>query len=55
MFDPFAGSATTLIAAATLNRKAMSYEKDPAIYEPACRRLNDMKDQLAYEKPGGWF
>ena len=55
VFDPFAGSATTLIAAATMNRKALSYERDPAIFEPACGRLNDMMEKLSYEKPGGWF
>ena len=32
VFDPFAGSATTLIAAATMNRRVISYERDPSIY-----------------------
>ena len=55
VFDPFAGSATTLIAAALMNRKVASYERDPEIFESACDRLTKMKEKLAHEKPGGWF
>lgn len=39
VFDPFAGAATTLIAASTTGRKSLSYENDPAIYHAACERV----------------
>ena len=39
VYDPFAGSATTLIAAMEMRRKVIAYEKDRAIYESACGRI----------------
>lgn len=39
VLDPFAGSATTLIAAKQLNRKYFGYEKDPDIYKIGINRL----------------
>ena len=39
VYDPFAGSATTLIAAHTQNRQVLSYEKDPDLFEAACDRI----------------
>ena len=42
VYDPFAGSATTVLAASNLDRRALAYEKDPAIYQAACMRLTSM-------------
>jgi site-specific DNA-methyltransferase (adenine-specific) len=39
ILDPFAGSGTTLFAAARLGRKAIGWEKDPANYAAALERL----------------
>ena len=39
VFDPFAGSASTLIAAAQLERSWMGCELDPAYYQKASQRL----------------
>ena len=39
VFDPFAGSATTLIAALGLSRRALAYEKDSTIFQMACDRI----------------
>lgn len=39
VYDPFAGSATTLIAAMEMHRKVMAYEKDRAIYQLARERV----------------
>lgn len=43
VYDPFAGSATTLVAAIEMRRKAMAYEKDPVIYQSACERILSLK------------
>lgn len=39
--DPCAGAATTLIAAASENRRAVGAEVDPATYDVAHRRISD--------------
>ena len=39
VFDPFAGSATTVIAAYDLKRKSLAFEKDPCIYQAAYKRI----------------
>ena len=39
VFDPFAGSATTVIASASMNRKVIAYEKDLKFYNLACNRI----------------
>ncbi|MCY3907260.1 MAG: DNA methyltransferase [Anaerolineaceae bacterium] len=39
VFDPFAGSATTMIAALQTGRRALAYEKDPRIFQLACERI----------------
>ncbi len=39
--DPYAGSASTLVAAAKEGRKALGYENDPAIFDKASRRLRN--------------
>ena len=39
VFDPFAGSASTLVAAHNRGRKSLGYENDPAIYSAAYDRL----------------
>lgn len=38
--DPFAGGATTLLAAAIEGRLAVGAERDPATFEKACQRLD---------------
>ncbi|MDE2854982.1 MAG: DNA methyltransferase [Chloroflexota bacterium] len=42
VYDPFAGSATTVIAAVQKGRKALAFEKDPEIYQAAYGRLKSM-------------
>lgn len=44
VFDPFAGSATTLVAANRLHRKVIAYEKDLEIYHRAAKRIASMQD-----------
>ncbi|MXW95708.1 MAG: site-specific DNA-methyltransferase [Acidimicrobiaceae bacterium] len=39
IFDPFAGSATTVVAARKLSRRVIAYEKDAEIYQLAAKRL----------------
>jgi site-specific DNA-methyltransferase (adenine-specific) len=39
VLDPFAGSASTLLAAAQSGRKAIGIEKSPDYFEAACSRL----------------
>ena len=43
VFDPFAGSATTVVAAIGTGRKVLAYEKDRDIYQSACKRLTSLK------------
>ncbi len=43
VFDPFAGSATTVAAASTMGRKVLAYENDRDIFLSACNRLTSMK------------
>lgn len=43
VFDPFAGSATTVIAAKKTGRKVLAYEKDENIYQLAYQRLLSLK------------
>lgn len=42
VYDPFAGSATTLIAAMEMRRKVIAYEKDQAIFLSACERIKSL-------------
>ncbi len=44
VYDPFAGSATTVIAASQIDRQVLAYEKDPAIFQAACKRLTAKTD-----------
>ncbi len=39
LFDPFAGSATTVIAADSMKRKIIAYEKDESFYRAAFNRV----------------
>ena len=39
VFDPFAGSATTLLAARAMGRKCVAYERDSSIFDAACSRI----------------
>ena len=39
VLDPYAGSATTVIAARRLGRTVLAYEKDANTYQAACQRL----------------
>lgn len=39
VYDPFAGSATTVVAAIQTRRKVVAYEKDRDIYLSACERV----------------
>lgn len=46
VFDPFAGSATTVIAARALDRKALAYESNREIYRRARRRVAEAEGRL---------
>ncbi len=39
VFDPFAGSATTVVAARRRGRRCLAYERDPSIYQLAYKRV----------------
>ena len=41
VFDPFAGSGTTVVAAASLGRYVVGYEADSKNYQSACARIKD--------------
>ena len=46
VFDPFAGSGATLVAAKETNRQAKGVELDVGFYESICKRLEgDVKDE----------
>ena len=55
VFDPFAGSATTVVAATGMDRKVLAYEKDRQIYQAACKRIVNPNGKSTYVKPNGWF
>ena len=46
VFDPFAGSATTVIAARALDRKVLAYESNREIYRRARRRVAEAEGSL---------
>ena len=46
VFDPFAGSATTVIAARALDRKVLAYESNREIYRRARRRVAGAEGSL---------
>ncbi len=48
VFDPFAGSGSTLIAAVRAERKAIGYEACEKIYQAACERI---KGEISPAKP----
>lgn len=39
ILDPFAGSATTVVAAMGLQRKILAFENDPALFQAASKRI----------------
>lgn len=39
VLDPFAGSATTVLAGAQAGRKVIAYERDPLLFDKAARRI----------------
>ena len=39
VLDPFAGSATTVVAAAEKNRRVLAFENDPEIFDAAAQRV----------------
>jgi site-specific DNA-methyltransferase (adenine-specific) len=45
VIDPFAGSATTGVACLRLGRRFVGFERDPAFYEAAVRRLESTSEQ----------
>lgn len=44
--DPFAGSGTTGVAALSMGRKFIGWEKDPKYHAIACKRLERTREQL---------
>lgn len=44
VFDPFAGAASTLLAARDEGRRTLSYEANPAIFDAACARILSAED-----------
>lgn len=52
VYEPFAGSGTTIIAAALLGRRAVGYEMDEAIYQLACARMKKEIDGLTLPEAG---
>ena len=53
MLDPFAGSGTTLIAAAMLNRIGIGVEIDPRYCELAKKRILSEQELIQYSLPLG--
>lgn len=49
IFDPFAGSATTVVATVRMGRKALAYEKDLQIYQSAYKRLLSLNEKQAHD------
>lgn len=46
ILDPFAGSGTTGVAALSMGRRFIGWEKDPKYHDIACRRLARTHEQL---------
>ncbi len=42
VLDPFAGSATTVVAAAGKQRRVIAFESDPEIFDAASKRISNM-------------
>ena len=50
VFDPFAGSASTLLAATILERRAIGYELDQEIYDVAYRKLQSYVTEMGLDE-----
>jgi site-specific DNA-methyltransferase (adenine-specific) len=51
--DPFAGSATTLVAARRLGRRAVGFERDPQFHAIATKRIDGTREQLRFFEADG--
>ena len=52
VLDPFAGSGTTLLAAATTGRRGLGFELDPRYFKLAAARLDGRLDSGAFDEAG---
>lgn len=50
VFDPFAGSGTTVVAASKGERKVLAYEKDHNIFQSACARLSALEGEVSIDR-----
>lgn len=46
VLDPFAGSATTVMAAVELRRRVLAFENDPALFQAASKRVASSMERL---------
>ena len=46
IFDPFAGSASTVVAARTLGRRVLAFENEPSHFDRAVDRINEAFNDL---------
>lgn len=46
LLDPFAGSATTVVAAVRLHRRILAFENDPALFDTASKRILSTAERL---------
>ena len=46
LLDPFAGSATTVVAATGLQRRILAFENDPELFEAASKRIISQGERL---------
>jgi hypothetical protein len=51
IFDPFAGSGSTGVAAVSMGRSFIGIERDPEYFEICCRRLKEAQESLFSNAP----